>query len=168
MRPHGHRSQPCHHRWTKLRADTGEQLVAHVSVGVEAGLAAALDDRGIERVPEDHLACHRPGEFDRAVLRFRRQRDHQIERLVFQVVERFRPVAADVDADLVHRLDRKGVDRARAHAGGVDEDPASGQVLEDAFRHRRTDGVLGAGEQNGGRAKEQGMLRLGCAGRRRG
>src|SRR3546814_8368186 len=57
--------------------DAPFQPVSHVAVGLQPGLAVALDEAGIEGVPELHLAGHGAGQLDRLVLRLRRQRDDE-------------------------------------------------------------------------------------------
>src|SRR3546814_17851543 len=54
----------------------------------------------------------------------------------------------EVDADLVHHLYDEGVELATAHADGIHIDAVAEQVLQHGFGHRRSPGILRAGEQH--------------------
>src|SRR5262249_2883530 len=75
-------------------ADASHQAVAHLAVGFEHRLAAALDNRRIHRVPELDLAGHGARELDRPVLRLGRERDDQVVGSVLEILEGLAAVAA--------------------------------------------------------------------------
>ena len=127
------------------------QLVAHGAVGVEPLLAGALDAGRVDRRPVFDLRRMDAGQFQRLVMRRRRQRHDQIEIepfQVFHVLEGHRLVARDIDADLLHDRDRERIEQAFLHAGGADIDRFSEQLLQQAGRHRRAHRVHAAGEQH--------------------
>ena len=83
---------------------------------------------------------------------FGRQGDHDIEGLVFQVIEGLGEVAGHVDAQFVHdrgheRIGKIGIGPAKAAA--VDEDPIAVEPPHQASGHGRADLIEVAGEQHG-------------------
>src|SRR5262249_46441711 len=82
--------------------DALHELVAHLTIGLEAGLAGALHDAGIERVPELDIGSHGPGHLHGPMLGFRRKRHDEVERAILQIVEGLGFVLRDVDAEFVH------------------------------------------------------------------
>ena len=95
--------------------------------------------------------------FDSAMVRFGSQRDHRVERGVFQIVEIFRPVLGQIHANLVHdgqheRIGQAIVDvaatAARVQAATVDEHPRAEYPPHQTFGDRGADAVEIAGEQN--------------------
>jgi len=77
-----------------------------------------------------------------------RQRNDQIERRVFELVENLDSVMADINADLIHRGDGKRIDLAVAHADGVDIDMSTVQMLQHRLGHGRSDRVEGARKEH--------------------
>ena len=75
----------------------------------------------------------------------------------------FRPVAGDIDADLVHHLHRKRIESPGRTPTEFDEDAVAEQVLQDPLGHRRAHGVLRAREQYGGRAAATAAATLSAA-----
>ena len=64
-------------------------------------------------------------------------------------------LGAQVDAELGHRLDDRGVDVVgRGGAGGADHDPVAGVVGEEGGRHLRAAGVVDADEQDLGAERQ--------------
>ena len=95
-------------------------MIAHLSIGVQPLLAAALDRRGVRGRPILDVDGERAREFQRLVVRFGRKRDDQVEIQSLEIVdlfERQRPVRADVDADLLHRRGGQRIAFAFAHPG---------------------------------------------------
>jgi outer membrane protein OmpA-like peptidoglycan-associated protein len=137
--------------------DAAEQSVTDRTVGRQDLLAVAARHGGVGRRPIFHVDGEVAGKSERLVMRFRRQRDDQVEGRIVQVVKRGRPMAREIDADLLHGGDGEGVRFARAHAGRVDIDAPAGEMLEDPCRHRRTHGVAAAGEED--RARQVGFSR---------
>ena len=89
-------------RLAETGLDSLEQLIAHLAVDIQDLIPAslALHDAGIEGVPELDLGRHGPRELEGAVMGLGRERDDDVEGGVLQLIEGFRPVAGDVDADL--------------------------------------------------------------------
>ena len=77
-----------------------------------------------------------PRHLHRAVLCLGRQGDDLVEGGVLKIVERFRAMVGDVDADLIHHLDRERIEFTFTHSYRVDENTVSMHVLENSFRHR--------------------------------
>src|SRR5262245_47716216 len=92
------------------RPDALHQLIAHRAIAIEALLAAAFDRGRIGGRPVLHVDRQGAGELERAVVRLRRERNDQVEiesLEVLELLERHRPMGADVDADLAHGGDRE-------------------------------------------------------------
>ncbi len=145
--------------------DPPHEAVADLAIGVQAHLAAAFDEGGVEGVPELDLACHMPGHLDRPVLGLGRERDDQVEAVVLQHLEAARSVLGDIDAHLLHHRHREGIDLAGADADRLHIDPRAVEMLQQGLGHRRADGVAGAGEEHGIGEPGHG-LNPGYAGRR--
>jgi len=131
--------------------DSPLQHVAHLAVGVQALLAAALRHRRIRRRPILDAGRERAGEIERLVVRLRRQRDDQveIEPLPFlQLLERDRSVLGDVDPDLVHGGDRERIELPLRTPAGCDVGRHAKQLAEQARGHRRAHRVEPADEQH--------------------
>ena len=138
--------------------DPLHQLVAHQTISLELFLAAfRFNNRRVEGIPKLDVAGHDPRQFHGLVLSLGRQGDHQIEEIVFQVVESLGTMAGNVDTDFVHHGDGETVDMPFTHAGAVDVDTMSVQEFQDPLRHGRADGIHGAGKKDGGR--EVGQIR---------
>src|SRR4051812_29672941 len=71
----------------KALADAQEQAVADVAVGLQLLLAAAFDTGRILGRPVFHVRGIGVGQFQRLVVRLRRQRDDQVEVQTFPVVQ---------------------------------------------------------------------------------
>src|SRR5690242_19651759 len=108
---------------TEPLADVPQKLVAHGAVGVEPLLAAAFDGGRVGRRPILDVGGDCACQFQRLVVRRRRQRDDEVEvqplELV-QLLEGDRLVARDVDADLVHHRHDEGIELALLHPGRRD------------------------------------------------
>src|SRR5262245_16177223 len=105
----------------KSRRDPRCQLVANYTIGVKPLLAIALDHGWIGGRPVFDR-CRKPmRELQRLVMRLRRQRNDQVEVKtildVLDLLEGHWLMRRDVDADLVHGGDRKGIKLALAHSG---------------------------------------------------
>src|SRR5215510_2496846 len=107
----------------KALPDPFQQLITHLPIRVHPLLTAAFDRGRIRGRPIFDIGGERAGQFERFVVRFGRKRDDQVEIEPLQVVELFerhRPMRVDVDADLLHRGRREGIELAFAHAGRAD------------------------------------------------
>src|SRR5450631_4909313 len=83
----------------KPLADAQRQLVADLAIGLQLLLAIALGAGGIVGRPVFHVGRERARQFQRLVMRLRRQRDDEVEIEPFPVVqflERGRLVAGNV------------------------------------------------------------------------
>jgi len=109
------------------------QRVAHRSVRLKQDLAAALDRGRIKGWPELDLACHGPGHFQRLMMRLGRQRNDQIEIIIIQLIEAFRPMAANIEPLLGHDSGNERVGLADPDSDGIDEDTVAMELLHDSF-----------------------------------
>src|SRR5215813_9896089 len=96
----------------KALLDAPHQHLAHIAIGVEPLLPAALGHRGVGSRPIFDLGRERPRQLEHLVVRLGRQRDDEVEveaLPLLQFLERHRLVAGDVDAGLVHGGDRERI-----------------------------------------------------------
>src|SRR5690606_12679451 len=129
--------------------DALEQAVAYGAVGGEDLIAMAdLEQSGnVERRPVLDVDRHGPGQLERLMVRFRRERDDQIECRIVKISKRLRLVARQVDADFVHDGFGERIAIAGSDAGRFDIDALPCKMPQDCRRHRRSNGIHGAGEQ---------------------
>src|ERR1700733_1819492 len=130
--------------------DSGQKLVAHFAIGLQALLAAAFDGARVRRRPIFDIDGIGPRDFERAVMCLRRQRDDQIEIEPFpflDLLEGHRLVPRNIESDFVHRGDRERIELAFAHAGRADIDRAAQDLAEQSGRHGRAHRIQPAGEQ---------------------
>ena len=138
--------------WREALADPAQQQITQLTIGVEPLLSGSLGKGRIRHVPELELAGAVARELDGLVLRLWRQRDDEIEVVVFEIVEAAAAMTADIDAEFIQRCYGKSIDFAAGpHAGALDEDLAAMQILHQRLGHRRTDLVHGASKEHGTR-----------------
>ena len=128
------------------------KLVAHLAIGVERLLAVAFHLGRIRRRPIFHIGRERAGQFQRLVMRLRRERDDEIEVEPFQVLqflEGVRLVLADIEPDFLHRRDGEGIEVAlAARRPSRQRRSCPIRCLNRARRHRRAHRIQSAGEQH--------------------
>ena len=107
-----------------------------------------FDGGRVEDRPEFDFASGRPRQFDRRMLRIGRQRDDEVERGIFQLVEAFRLMRFQVDADLGHHADGERIDRGGPNADGIDIDMPAMKLAQQRCRHRRADRIQRAGKEH--------------------
>ena len=74
--------------------------------------------------------------------------DDGVERFVGELIYGFGLLVRDVDPDLHHHTNSKGMDIRREHPGTPDDPPLPAQCLHESFRHLTPDGVTGADKEN--------------------
>src|ERR1700733_1365630 len=143
----------------KTRPDAPQKLIAHLAIGIEPLLAAALHSARVCGRPVLGVDAAHPSDVERAVMRFGRKRDDEVEiqPLPFlQLLESDRLVPRNIEADLLHDGDGKSIELAFARAGRADMDRAAEYLRKQRSRDRRTQRILAAGEQH-----RQGLARYG-------
>src|SRR5437763_8314215 len=131
--------------------DPFQELIANGPIGVELLLAAAAYHGRIRGRPVFDLDRQPSRELEGLVVRFRRERHDHVEIEPFQLVElldRDRPVALDVEPDLLHHGDRKRIELPLAHTGGTHIGAPTEELAEQRRRHGRADRVEPADEQH--------------------
>ena len=89
-------------------------------IGVEDGVARAFAGGRVERRPVDDVDRHGAGEFERAVMRFGRQGDDQVETVVLEILEGLRAGGATVSMPISSiTASTKGSCSPGPHAGRV-------------------------------------------------
>jgi hypothetical protein len=108
-------------------------LAANTSECGESFRFAALHGRGVFEAPVNSL---RPSRKHRTVVpRVVANRDHVIEWLAGEFIDRLRAVARNVDSDFLHNRDGFGPHQARLRAGALDLITAAALVPKQAFAH---------------------------------
>lgn len=85
---------------------------------------------------------------ERAVMSFGAERDNEIERRIFEIVEQFWCMGSDIEAEFIHHGDGKGVGLAESNTGRVDVDLLEKGRSKHSLSHRGTQRIMSADEQD--------------------
>ena len=89
-----------------------------------------------------------PGEQRATLVRVVADRDHIVEVLTGERIQRLGRVPADVDPELAHRLDRQRLHTRFLSSGAEDFEPVAGHVTQQSLGHLAAGRVVRAEEEN--------------------